>query len=144
GAEAALQERTAAEARLRTEHEAADAAARQAADALQSLERRHLAHALAATPVPGEPCPVCDHGVDRVPDRERVAALTDARQSVAEAQSAATRSQNDRSAAEKLVAATTAQLETLAGQRARLAAPVEAHPDVPALDALIGRVEGAE
>ena len=143
-AEATRAEQTAAEARLRTEEAAAGAAAREAAESLQALRRQHLAHALAVTLVPGEPCPVCDHVVERLPDREPVTALADAERRVTHTEKAFTGKQSEHGTAEKLLAGTTAQLETLAGQRAKLAVQVEAHPDVAALDALIGRVAAAE
>ena len=144
GAEAALEAQTAAEAGRRSEKEAAGAAAREAAEALQALQRQHLAHTLAGTLATGEPCPVCEHVVERIPEREPLAALTAAQQRVADSEKALTRSQHDHSAAEKALAGTAAQLETLTGQRSGLAARVEAHPDVADVEALIGRVEAAE
>src|SRR5581483_9366918 len=143
-AEAARAEQAAGEARLRAEKEAAGLAVRAAAEALGALQRRHLAHALAATLVAGEPCPVCDHVVERLPHREPVGALADAERRVADAETAFTAAQHDHATAEKRLAGTTAQLETLAAQRATLAVRVESHPDVGELDVLIKRVVAAE
>jgi DNA repair protein SbcC/Rad50 len=143
-AEAVLEAQTAAEARRRAEKEAAGAAAREAAEALKALERQHLAHALAEALVSGEPCPVCDQVVETVPQREPVAAMADARRSVTAAEKAFALAQQKHSAAEKLMAGTAAHLQALAGQRSRLDAQVEAHPDLAGLDALIERVAAAE
>src|SRR5256886_1814925 len=102
------------------------------------------ANELGARLAPGGPCPVCDHVVERLPDGEPVTALADAERRVTHTEKAFTGKQSEHGTAEKLLAGTTAQLETLAGQRAKLAVQVEAHPDVAALDALIGRVAAAE
>jgi len=143
-AEAALADQTEAEARRRAEHAEALADAREAGDALQALQRRHLAHTLTATLVAGEPCPVCDHVVERIPDREPVGAVAGARQRQADCERAVLRTQQAHAAAEKLLAGTTARVEMLAGQLSGLAADVEAHPDVAVLDRLIERVTAAD
>ena len=174
-AEAARLEQEAAEAALRAQSEQAAGAARAAAAALQALERKHLAHALAATLVQGEPCPVCDRVVERLPEREPtvlgpgqdalaaepervpMTVLRQGEQAVADAEQALSRHQRDHAAAEKLLAGTTARLETLGAQRAKLAAQVQTHSDAAGLaakvelphdtgelDALIGRVTAAE
>lgn len=54
---------------------AAEAAASAARQDLEAAGRDHAAHALAATLVAGEPCPVCLTPVEQVPDRDPPAAL---------------------------------------------------------------------
>jgi exonuclease SbcC len=143
-AEATLQEQVEAEARLQVAFDAAGAAASEAAEALKALQRQHLAHSLTETLVPGEPCPVCDQTVTRLPDRAPVAALSDAKRLLGERDQALVQARADHAAVEKQLAGVTARLETLGDQRAKLAGPVEAHPDTAALDAVIAQVEAAE
>ena len=132
------------EAQLRAALDIAAAAASEAAEALKALQRRHLAHSLTETLVPGQPCPVCDQTVTRLPDRAPVAALADARRLLEEREEAMARARADHAAVEKQLAAGAARLETLGDQRAKLLGPLEAHPDVDALDAVIAEVEAAE
>ncbi|HEX6381415.1 MAG TPA: SMC family ATPase [Acidimicrobiia bacterium] len=143
-AEATHKEQADAETRLQAVFASAGTAAREAAEALEALRRQHLAHSLTETLVPGEPCPVCEQTVQRLPDRAPVAAVADAKRLVDEREQALARSRAEHTAIEKQLAGTTARLETLGDQRAKLAGPVEAHPDVAALDTLIGQVAEAE
>jgi exonuclease SbcC len=76
-----------------------------AAEALEAAKRDHAAHAVAATLVAGQPCPVCLQQVAALPDRPAPAAL-----SAAEKASAA---------AAKQVKAAQAALAPLAEQRAK-------------------------
>jgi len=142
--ETARQVEVGAEVRLRAAFDAAGVAAREAAEGLEALRRQHLAHALAETLVPGEPCPVCEQVVGRLPEREPVAALADAKRAAEEREQAVVRARADHAAAERRVAAETGRLETLSEQRMKLTAAVQDHPDVTALDAVIAQVETAE
>src|SRR5439155_1120224 len=63
------------------------------------------------------------------------AALRHGEEAVAAAEEALARHRRDHAAAEKLLAGTAARLETLTDQRAKLAAGVDAHPDVAGLAA---------
>jgi exonuclease SbcC len=143
-AETLRAEQAADEGRLRAEKETAGTAVRAAADALRALQQRHLAHSLAATLVAGEPCPVCDHVVERLPERQPVGALADAERRAADAEKAFTAKQHEHGTAEKRLAGAIAQLETLAAQRAKLLAGVRSHPEVAELDPLLERVAAAE
>ena len=115
-----------------TETEAATAvdAAR---EALAAVRDAHAAHALAAHLVAGEPCPVCEQVVARVPKRTRPAALTGAEKAVkaAEKQLAAARKQaasavGRQATVSSEAAAAKAQLDTLT-------AAVANHPDPAAV-----------
>jgi exonuclease SbcC len=99
---------------------------------------------LTETLVPGEPCPVCDQTVERRPDRAPVGAVADAKRLAEEREQALARARAEHTAVEKKLAGTTARLETLGDQRAKLAAPVAAHPDLTALDALLEQVATAD
>ena len=143
-AETTRQEQVEAEGRLQAAFEAAGAAAREAVEELEALRRQHLAHAVAETLVAGEPCPVCEQVVARLPQREPVTAREDAKRNAEGREQALVRARAAHAAAEKAVAAETARLETLSEQRAKLTTAVAAHPDVAALDAVIARVETAE
>jgi exonuclease SbcC len=143
-AEATQTEHVEAEQRLRAALDAATTAAGEAADTLKALQRQHLAHSLTETLVPGEPCPVCDQTVDRLPERAAVPALSDARRLVEEREQALARAKADHAVVEKQLAGAAARLETLADQRAKLAGLVEAHPDAAALDAVIAGIEAAD
>lgn len=57
---------------------AADEALATAAAAVEQVRRDHAAHALAATLVAGEPCPVCTQTVTALPDHDAPAALAGA------------------------------------------------------------------
>ena len=142
--EATRKEQVEAEARLQAVYASAGTAAREAAESLEALRRRHLAHSVAETLILGEPCPVCEQTVERLPDRAPVAAVADAKRLLEEREQALTRARAEHAAAEKQLAAAAARLETLDDQRAKLAGLVEAHPDVTALDAVIAQVEAAE
>ena len=143
-AEASQQAQVDAVARQRAELEVAAVAAREAAAEFEALQRQHLAHALAETLVPGEPCPVCDQVVARLPEREPVAAVADAKRRVEQREKDVVRARAEHAAAEQALAAATARLETLGDQRTKLAGSLGTHPDVAELDDLIARVEAAE
>src|SRR5688572_19568608 len=142
--EAIHKEQVEAEARLQMVFATAASSAGAAAEALETLRRQHLAHSLTETLVPGEPCPVCDQTVERLPDRAPVGAVADAKRLVEEREQALTRARAEHTAVERKLAGTTARLETLGDQRVKLAGPVEAHPDLAALDALIAQVATAD
>jgi exonuclease SbcC len=143
-AQATHKDQVETEARLQVVFAAAGTAAREAAEALEALRRQHLAHSLTETLVPGEPCPVCDQTVERLADRPPVAAVGDAKRLLEEREQALTRARAEHTAVEKQLAGTTARLETLGDQRAKLAGSTEAHPDMTALDALIAQVATAD
>jgi DNA repair protein SbcC/Rad50 len=141
---AALREQVEAAARAQGAFDAAGVAAREAAEGLEGIRRQHLAHAVAETLVAGEPCPVCEQMVSRLPERVSVTALADAKRFAEEREQALVRARADHAAADKRVAAETARLETLSDQRAKLTVAVQGHPDLAALDAFITRVETAD
>jgi DNA repair protein SbcC/Rad50 len=61
---------------------AREAAASQAQQALQELHRRHSAHLLRLDLTPGQPCPVCEQAVAKVPAAGSVPALDSAEREV--------------------------------------------------------------
>ncbi|MPZ74452.1 MAG: AAA family ATPase, partial [Nitriliruptorales bacterium] len=68
-------QKLAAEERALAALNAAEAAAERAAAAVSAAQREHAAHAVAATLVAGEPCPVCLQIVDDLPSRPTPAAM---------------------------------------------------------------------
>jgi exonuclease SbcC len=142
--ETQLEELTKAETGLLADLETAKAALQAAVAEQRAVERQHQALALAGSLVVGEPCPVCDQVVDRLPEREPVAALAGAELNVTTAEETLGEKQRQHTKTTNLLAGTTEKLEWLRSRRKELVLVVEPHPDVTALDALIGQVREAE
>jgi exonuclease SbcC len=141
---ARLEQATAAEARTQRDLDAADEAGAEATAARDTLHRRHQALLLAQGLAVGDPCPVCEQTIDRLPAHQPVDAVADADRLVTEAEMARKQRSREHHDAAKLVAATTEKLDGLTNQHKDLGAQVDAHPDPAALDALIVRVGAAE
>ncbi len=70
----------------RDEADKAELRLREASDALRDLERAHAAHVLRETLSAGQPCPVCEQTVTRVPRAGGLPALDGARAAASEAE----------------------------------------------------------
>ncbi|MEA2460302.1 MAG: repair protein SbcC/Rad50 [Actinomycetota bacterium] len=113
-------------------------------DARRAAEDEHRAAHLAASLEPGQPCPVCDQKVGRLPSRKTPSNLAKAGEASdkARAEEIAARQRVD-VATNKLTEAR-AVLKTLLDQVTSLEAEVSAHPDRGALEASLAKIEGAE
>jgi len=118
--------------------------AREAAERAQAaLEdaRHRYAHADARASLRvGEPCPVCEHPVERLPTKLRATELTAARKQHAAAGKELGRIEQQAQAVRTALAQTTARLEELQVAADALTARVAAHPDAKALAATLAAV----
>jgi exonuclease SbcC len=135
----------AGDARRRTAEQVASArAAAEAADARhEELRAAHASHALSAELVVGEPCPVCDQVVARLPVRVSPAEVEEAAARRREARQQLDRATAAHADAERTLATLEERARGVAEQRARAEALVAEHADAAALAALVTRVEEA-
>lgn len=119
--------RTGAE-RARTGAEAAREAAETAHDRLVTTETTHRAHAVAATLVTGDPCPVCLQPVLALPDRPPLADLAAASDQRTRADAAAAEARRAHDTAERDLDRLGAQLDNLAADLAVLDGRLSGHP----------------
>jgi exonuclease SbcC len=138
-AERAADVRAAADARAAT-----DAARSTAASALDQAAARHRAHAVAVDLKPGEPCPVCEQVVSRLPLMSLPPDLDAARAADKAAAAAAERAAAALSRAEQEHGAIEQRLTSIADQLAELDAALQEHPDPAAVEATLARVASAE
>jgi exonuclease SbcC len=118
----------AAEAQAEADHEAAVAE-------LEAARRAHAAHALRAHLRPGEPCPVCEQPVGRLPSGAPPGALAAAEDRVRRAERARRRAASAARAAD-------AAVQELEGRLAAVTSRLAGAPDRSALDGLLERVRG--
>ncbi len=123
--------------------DAAEAAIRPAAEALaeaehalESLQVAHAAHALVGALAVGEPCPVCDQPVAKVPERKAPAALAGAKKRVDTARSTERRARDAAAQARQSV-------RGLEEREQALSAQVAEHPDRAALDKRLEALDAA-
>jgi exonuclease SbcC len=129
------------EQRLDKERQAADDALQAARDRLQDAEREHSAHAIAATLIVGDPCPVCLHPVEQRPTRRPPAALATPEKALQQATRALTDAATKHADASQARARAESTVASLEEQREQLDRLVAGHPDAQALERLIAQVE---
>jgi DNA repair protein SbcC/Rad50 len=135
---------------------AVEEVARAAENHLRHLERAHAAHTLRAALAAGQPCPVCETRVSRVPAVEPLddlegarRALEDAREHLAEARRSEQLAAAGLAAADEAVRASTVTAQEIRSEVDRLTAelqgvlPPEFHVDVRWPDVLQARVDAA-
>jgi len=127
--------------RLGKERQAARDAVEAARKSLHDAEREHSAHAIAATLVPGEPCPVCLHPVEHLPTRPTPAALAALKEALQQATRTLADADNDHADGSKATTRAESTLASLEERREHLDRLVVAHPDAQALQRLIAQVE---
>lgn len=98
--------------------------------ALDELNRLHAAHALAATLVVGEPCPVCRQPVGDLPPREAPAALAGAEKSVRAARAAEREAETAAGESRRRMATDQARVEDLTGRVAGLEKELTGAPNL--------------
>lgn len=136
---AAALDRQAAEAAV-AEVERAEAERRRATAALHDAEAAHRAHALALTLQPGEPCPVCEHPVDRLPLPVSPPGLDDRREAQRRAEAAERRARELADAAGRTAASSEAKHAATLARLEELRADVADRPDPVAVAAERDRV----
>ena len=125
--------------RSRAQADALDDAER----ALEALQVAHAAHELVGALTVGEPCPVCDQPVAKVPKRRAPARSTTARKQLDTAK-AADRTAREKAAAAKQSVDELAQRErTLTKQLAGAPDPAELEPRIAAIDAAAKELDAA-
>jgi DNA repair protein SbcC/Rad50 len=122
-------------------------AARAALEATQSAvndaQRRHAHAELRGSLEVGEPCPVCDQPVGKLPPKLRTTELEKARKSAAEAAKAHDGAQQATQTALTALAQSSTRLEELREQIVTLDARVASRPDLEALTAVLEAVHAA-
>jgi exonuclease SbcC len=109
--------------------------------ALEDAQHRHAHAELRASLHVGEPCPVCEREVERLPAKLRAAELTAARKQHASAEKERNRVEQDALKANTAVAQTGARLEELQATAEALLPRVAAHPDAATLSATLKAVD---
>jgi exonuclease SbcC len=104
--------------------------------AVEELRVAHAAHALVGSLTVGEPCPVCDQPVAKVPRRRAPGAVKAAEQQLARARKAEQAARAD-------VAAAVEQRKGVDARARELAAGVKAFPDPVAVDEQLTAMEAA-
>jgi DNA repair protein SbcC/Rad50 len=142
---------SAAEPKLAMVHAAAAETLQRVAAAEVSLQsavaeqlvvtRRHAAHALTASLVAGEPCPVCEQAVAKVPKSTKVPSIDQAEKAVRSAERALAAAQRESASAAETAAAADRRHQELVG---RLSGYVEQLADQPDNDELAKRIAVAE
>jgi exonuclease SbcC len=108
--------------------------------ALEDAQHRHAHAELRAGLRVGEPCPVCEHEVERLPAKLRAAELTAARKQHTAAEKERGRIEERAQSFRTALAQTTARLEELQAAAEGLLARVAVHPDAKALTATLTAV----
>jgi exonuclease SbcC len=129
------------ERRLDKERQEADEAVQAARARLHDAEREHSAHAIAATLIVGEPCPVCLYPVEQLPTRRPPAALATQEKALQGASLALTDAATKHADASQARAGAESTVASLKERREELDGLVAGHPDAPDLDRLIAKIE---
>ncbi len=112
------------------------AAVHEAEAAVESLRVAHAAHALIGALAVGEPCPVCDQPVAKIPKHKAPAAVAGARKRLDAAKTAEQRAREQAAAAKQSADELTARGRALAEQ-------VKAAPDPAQIDQQLAAIEEA-
>ena len=124
--------------------ERAAAAVTEAESALESVRRDHAAHAVAATLVAGEDCPVCRQTVATLPRREAPAALADAEAARAQAVKRHAGAQSALGPLHTARVRAEQQLETLTEELGRTDAALTGAPSVDEIAHQLDAIAAAE
>ncbi|MFQ5522075.1 MAG: AAA family ATPase [Acidimicrobiia bacterium] len=124
--------------------QAAEEEQRRARAAVREAERTHAAHALRATLVQGEPCPVCDREVTEVPSGGQPARLEELRLEVEEAERRVTDSSRAAQKAREGLVRLEEQEKALKARHQELLERLADRPSLSELDELEARIAAAE
>jgi exonuclease SbcC len=116
---------------------AAESAVAAAQEAVDDAQHRHAHAELRGDLTVGEPCPVCEHEVEKLPPKLSAAELTKARKALETARKTRTRAEKDAANALGLLQKADALFATLDEQLARFDARLADSPDRPALEAQV-------
>lgn len=108
--------------------------------ALDDARHRHAHAEIRASLRVGEPCPVCEHEVERVPPKLRAAELTTARKQHAAAEKERDRAEQFAETVRTALVQTTAKLEELQEAADAFLPRIAAHPDTALLSATLTTV----
>jgi exonuclease SbcC len=108
--------------------------------ALEEAQHRHAHAELRGSLRVGEPCPVCEHEVERLPAKLRATELTAARKQHQAAEKERGRAEQHAQTVSNALAQTSARLEALQDAAAALLPRVTAHPDATSLGATLAAV----
>jgi exonuclease SbcC len=131
---------------LRRTLDALAAAEQRVADeqvALDTLRAAHAAHALAATLVAGEPCPVCEHVVETRPRTRKPVSPKAGESSLAKAQTLVEQARTAERKITRSFEQSRARLEALQANDAALRQAVADHPDVDAIATTLEAIDAA-
>lgn len=139
-----LEAARAAVEKIETELETALSDLEKAKAATAAARSEHAAHLLAASLVPGEPCPVCTQEVAEVPDRTEVPAMADLEATETQAESRVEVQREETGRARAAVAGIEASRDGIEEQRQALLAELEAAPEPEKVTALVEEVKALE